>query len=292
MGSPPTFDALVPVGPQHARIARLALRALAANARPGRLHVVAAPKTHRALRRAVGGAAVLHDEDRVVPGLTLASVAEAIRARGVEATRAPWYFQQFLKLGTPLAADGAPRCLLWDADTVLLRPTAFFDGEGRALVARETEHHAPYFRTLDRLLGLGKVAPFSFIAQHLPVRTDHLRALLERIAPGEVASGGWVRRILDAVDPGHLTGAGFSEYETYGSFVHAEHPDSVVYRTLPSMRHGALIFGPHPGRLDLRRLGRTFALATFEATPRASVRRARWNRLSSFLRPWAAPPGA
>lgn len=292
MGASPTFDAVVPVGPQHVRIVRHAVRGLVANARPGRIHVVAARDTHRALRRAVGGAAVLHDEDRVVPGLTLASVAEAIRARGVEPTRAGWYFQQFLKLGTPLATDGAPRWVLWDADTVLLRPTAFFDREGRALVARETEHHAPYFRTLERLRGLGEVAPFSFIAQHLPVRTDHLRALLERIAPGEVVSGGWVRRILDAVDPGHLTGAGFSEYETYGSFVHAEHPDSVVYRTLPSERHGSLIFGPHPGRLDLRRLARTFALATFEATPRASVRRAMWNRVSSVLRPWAVPPRA
>lgn len=291
MGSPPPFDTVVPVGPQHVRIARHALRALAAHASPRRIHVVAAPAVHAALRRAAGGSAILHDEDRVVLGLSLDGVAEAIRARGVEPTRAGWYFQQLVKLGTPLAV-GASRCLLWDADTVLLRPTAFFDGEGRALVAREAEHHPPYFRAQERLIGLGKVAPFSFIAQHLPVRAEHLRELLERIAPGAVEAGGWVGRTLAAVDPEHLAGAGFSEYETCGSFVHAEHPEAVVYRTLPAERHGSLIFGPHPGGPDLRRLARAFTLATFESSPRAPLGQARWNRVRSLLTPWAVPKRA
>ncbi len=292
MGTPPTFDAVVPVGPQHVRIARLSLRALAANARPSRIHVIASAATHRALRRAVPGVVVLHDEDRLLPGLTLAGVADAIRARGVVPDRAGWYHQQFVKLGAPLVVGCEDRCLLWDADTVLLRPTAFFDGEGRALVAREREHHAPYFRTQQRLLGFGKVAPFSFVAQHLPLRTDHLRRLLDRIAPAGAAAGAWAWRILEAVDSEDLAGAGFSEYETCGSFVLERDPASVVCRTLPSERHGSLLFGAHPGRLDLRRLARAFALASFEVTPCAPRLRALRNRASSVLTPWRAPARA
>ena len=107
----------------------------------------------------------------------------------------------------------------------------FFDGEGRALHSRKAEHHRPYFATLERLVGLQKLADYSFIAEHMMFDRFFVQELVASTLHGAPFSGAELAtRIIGAVADEHLQYSGFSEYETYGTFVLARHPDSIVAR--------------------------------------------------------------
>ena len=57
--------------------------------------------------------------------------------------------------------------LVWDADTIPLNHLEFKDHDGRYLFMPKTEHHAPYFSTIDKLFDAPKKADYSFISEHM-----------------------------------------------------------------------------------------------------------------------------
>jgi hypothetical protein len=269
-----SFDAVMCVGPAHHATAALAVRALALHARPRRIVVFTAGGAFRRLEplRAEGIPLVLVDEDAAIPGVSLSALRARLAERGGDPARAGWYLQQFLKMAACELPEIPERYLVWDADTILLRPTEFFTADGHALVNPATEHHAPYFETCRALLGIERRAGYSFIAESLPVKTAHMRRLLDAVrarAPGRP----WALAIVDAIDPRELSLSGFSEFETYGNFVLSFDPDHVVVRPLRTCRDGAARYGAVPGRNDLELLALEYAWVSFEAwTPRRPAR--------------------
>jgi hypothetical protein len=237
----------------------------------GEITVAASGRHLAALRHSIGSAATLIDEDSLVPGWTLA----ALRTEPVpEFPRgAGWYFQQFLKLAYGLR-DGPGYYLIWDADTVPLRPFPLFAGADCPWFTIAEEYHAPYFATYQNLFGEAAPHEFSFIAQHLIVHRPTLRAMLREIE----ARGGddWVRVILRS-----LGGEGpnrFSEYETYGHYVKARSPARAAYRRLMWTREGTRLAGRRPTTQALARLGEHFDFAAFESSHWWPRRWWRWLR--------------
>jgi hypothetical protein len=163
--------------------------------------------------------AVFHDENEVIPGLTFQSV---------DHPRWGWYLQQIMKLA---AADfvGTDHYLLVDADTIFLRKVPMFRN-GKPLYATSREYNAPYFRTFEEMLGFPAEREFSFITHHMMWSRDIVRELRGAFR----GNGAWWEKISAYVEPRppEMSNAQFSEFETYGHYLKAKHPDELRIRKL------------------------------------------------------------
>lgn len=226
--------------------------------------VVAAPRSDfPAFQRRLGSEVELLDERELPLAITLAE----LRAEPTIGAQAGWYFQQFLKLAFGLMKPEPARYLIWDADTVLLRPIDLFDREGRTLFTIADEHYEPYFETYRRLFSHEPHREFSFIAQHMVIDRAILREMIQRIEETPPDDGPWPWRIVRRL-------GSFSEYEVYGHYVKNVHPEMAVFRRLPWTRDGSLV-SYRPSERALRRLGEKYAFAAFEAK-QSPLNRARW----------------
>ena len=133
--------------------------------------------------------------------------------------RSGWLFQQLLKLNADSFVN-TEHYLVLDADTVFLKPRVFLF-EGKTIFDHSNEHHAAYYRTYRKLFGQPVRSPVSFVA-HCMLFQKSVLAEMKRIL--EARHGKiWYEAILDACDYDDISG--FSEYETYGNFFLANHPD-------------------------------------------------------------------
>jgi hypothetical protein len=207
---------------------------------------------------------VLVDEETVILHAGFLEIQDYLVRRQAGYRNAGWYFQQFLKMGMSAYEGIAPHYLIWDSDTIMLQPMRFFTDDGKVLMSQSQEHHEPYFRAIKILLGNIKLAPFSFITEHMMVNISFMQELLGKIANGSSLTGDWVWRILDSIEFEFLAHSGFSEFETYGNFVYSYHQDSIMPRKIPSARHGAEIYGLYPNKYDLFRLSKKYQYVSFE----------------------------
>jgi len=218
-----------------------------------------------AFRKTFGGDTEVREEDSVLPGLTLAAFRK-FPVRGFP-RGAGWYFQQYLKYAHAFIEPEMEHYLIWDADTIPLRPLEFFDAEGRMIFTTSDEHHAPYFETYRNLLGEDARVEFSFISQHQVVCKALLREMLEKI---ELRHGKpWPLAIAGCLQAGDYNL--FSEYETCGHYLKNHHAGRMVFRTLPWLREGVAACGYPPREACLKKMAKDYAFAAFET-------RDRWSR--------------
>lgn len=190
-----------------------------------RVTVVAAEDTQ------VDGACFMHQDD-VIPGLKFADMPRIFYG---PINRTGWYFQQLLKLGLHRHAKDHYLCL--DADTVFVKERRVIADDGRYIFARTQQHHAPYFETFQKLLGVLAFPQVSFIADHMVFDVEYVAELLRWISlEGRQWAGGdvaWYRAILRHVHGQDIST--FSEFETYGNFMcfgHVNRFTSEGYHTL------------------------------------------------------------
>jgi hypothetical protein len=188
-----------------------------------------------------------HPDDRVhwiaepsPPQLpTLADVRERwAQANPDTVARASWVYQQLLKLGADRYIDDLSSAyLVVDSDVVFLRPVSFDpDTLGRFPFSHAPESHEPYREVFRRLFGEEPPTTASFIAHHMlfdRMFVNELFAELER-RHGRP----WYEALLDAVDPAEVSGV--SEWEIYGWWVLAHHPNvarqrQLVWRDVPTI---------------------------------------------------------
>lgn len=239
-----------------------------------RLWVITHRSNARRFSRTLGGLAEILDENEVVPEMTLEQLQllplpEFPRGAG-------WYFQQYLKLAFAFRNQEDDYYLIWDADTIPLRPLEFFDAQGRMLFATSAEFHPPYFDTYRKILGTEPHREFSFISQHIIVRKSIARQMLKQIEQHCPGDQNWAWKITH-----NLAGAGsnrFSEYETYGHYLKNAYPELAAFRQLPWLREGTQHLSLRPSRAQLESLGRDYCFAAFEA------RHGRLRRAVRFFR--------
>jgi hypothetical protein len=240
------------------------------------LHVITARVNFPRFQKKLGPGVALVDEDTLIPGMTLAQL-RALDEPGFP-QGAGWYFQQFLKFAFAFQKMEDDHYLIWDADTVPLRPLEFFDEKNRMLFTTATENHPAYFQTYENLLRQNPRREFSFISQHIIVRKSILREMLQAVEENLPGQENWAWKIMR-----HLGGHGtnrFSEYETLGHYVKNIHPQTAVFRQLPWTRDGARLASTRPSAADLRRLAEKYHFASFEGNHgilrRAAVRLHQW----------------
>ena len=171
-----------------------------------------------------------------------------------------WYFQQFLKMGFSLSKYARDYYLIWDADTLPLSKLEF-EKNGQLLFTQKKEYHEEYFITMEKLLGLKKMKDFSFIAEHMLIKTDIMREIISKISNDSAEP--WPFTLLMKVRP--EANSGFSEFETYGTYVSTYYPDLYNSRTLNTWRNAGYVFGRNISDKDVDALAVDLDIISLES---------------------------
>ena len=258
-----SFNAVLSIGPDHIEIASLAISSLIKYTNVDKIFAITASKNFDDVKT-LTDKIIFIDENSLIPGLDLGTLQNFLEKKTGEHSRAGWYFQQFLKMGISLHPNIGEHYLIWDSDTIMLGVVSFFSPIGKVLIKPSTEHHAAYFNTSDRLIGISKNADYSFISEHFMVTTSYMNELLSLLSPTYIDDCEWCWNIMNNIEQSDLSGSGFSEYELYGNFIYEKYPDSFEIRSLSSTRGGSGRFGMKPNRFDLKWLAKRYKYATFE----------------------------
>lgn len=204
------------------------------------------------------------DEDSVTGGLSFNSVQEwLLKADESFKTLTGWYFQQILKYAFALSKYSGKYYLSWDADTLPLNKIQFFK-DGKPLFTKKNEYHEPYFHTMYRLLGYGRLVDYSFIAEHMLFHTEIVKELISQISDSEVNGNNWMEKIINGCDYSENSKNLFSEFETYGNFCIKNHPDLYELQKLNTFRAAGMIRGRYITENILKKLSWDIDTASFE----------------------------
>ena len=138
---------------------------------------------------------------------------------------------------------------VWDVDTIPLKKISFIDEHGRSLMNKKRAHHKPYFYLIDKLFdGKLKTFNFSFITEAMFIRNAYMKEMIDKIGGKDK----FIENIMANVLPSEVIHSGFSEFETYGTYVMNCYPDTVAFRSWKTERNGGNIFRyvPTPEELD------------------------------------------
>lgn len=159
--------------------------------------------------------------------------------------RSGWYIQQFLKMQyCKLCKD--KYYLIWDCDTIPIKKVNMFNNDRKPYFDVKEEYNKPYFITMEKLLPeLGKKYNYSFISEHMLIRTKIMKNLINRIENNiNIYGDKWYEKIINSINIDDLPNSGFSEFETYGTFANVHYNDSYIIRKWKSLRGGKYYYNP------------------------------------------------
>ena len=180
--------------------------------------------------------------------------------------RSGWYIQQFLKM------EYSNLCkekyyLVWDSDTIPVKEIKMFNNEGKPYFDVKTEYHKPYFATMKKLIPeLGKKYNYSFISEHMLIKTEIMKNLINLIDKNlNIPGDKWYEKIINSININELKKSGFSEFETYGTFVNVYYNHIYEIRHWKSLRKGKLYYKFKSFTfLDAQNISKNFDAISFE----------------------------
>lgn len=157
--------------------------------------------------------------------------------------RAGWYIQQFIKMAYALICKDE-YYLLWDSDTIPLKKIDMVNSKGIPYFDMKTEYHKEYFDTISVIFpGISKLVEKSFISEHMLIKTSLMDDLIKKIESNvELKGNTFYEKILDAIAGEKILRGGFSEFETYGTYVMTYYEEEYVLREWKSMRYGSFFY--------------------------------------------------
>lgn len=155
--------------------------------------------------------------------------------------RTGWYLQQFIKMQYSFCCED-DFYLLWDSDTIPVRCIDLFHGKV-PYMDYKTEYNENYFVTLSSILpDLKKEFYNSFISEHMLIDKQKMRELIRSIERNSNIPGDcFAEKIINSLPEG-AESVGFSEFETYGTFIYKYYPDTYELRKWESFRYSGLCF--------------------------------------------------
>ena len=204
------------------------------------------------------------NEEEIIPNVKLIDVASMLAELGGNSERAGWYYQQFLKMNISRHPLISKYYLIFDSDTIMLRKMNFFNKSNKSIINTSNEFHKPYFETI-RNFGLIKTNNFSFISEHMLINSIIMQDLITLIEKKDPKNLSWIKTVISYINKDSLSGSGFSEFETYGTYLSKYHRDSFITQKLKSCRLTLSIYGkPNQLRTYLILLFSDYYWATFE----------------------------
>ncbi|MDU0808903.1 DUF6492 family protein [Aquirufa regiilacus] len=233
------------------------------NLSPSTIYIITDPRNFKYIQ--LQKSIVLIDENKLIDGLNMSVIKEALNNHCHNDKAYGWYFQQLLKLAFSQSQYAKKCYLIWDSDTVALNPLTFIDGDKYNILPK-SENHKPYFETIERLLKLPIIATHSFISEHMIIDTEIMKSMLLNIEQSSFykysSNEKWFEKCIYATDPEVIQG--FSEFETYGNFCLNFHPNIMKFRWLRSFRHGSKIFSVFGSRKEIESLKDELDIISFE----------------------------
>lgn len=209
------------------------------------------------------------DEDTVYAGMTFDSVKRVMQNlsnNNIEVVkRTGWYFQQFLKMAYCMECQEMSY-LVWDADTIPTHVVEMIDKEKRYYFDIKTEYHEPYFDTISKLFPeLKKKNTYSFISEHMIFKTQIMKEIINKIESDDLSGNiPFWEKILKAVSKEELDKSGFSEFETYGTYVEYYYPKEYLVRNWYSLREGTMFYSSEINLEQLKYLSQEYDAISFE----------------------------
>ncbi len=175
-----------------------------------------------------------------------------------------WYYQQFLKMAYAKICS-AEYYLCWDSDTIPLRKISMFDDNKKPYLDIKMEYNESYFKTIGKLFGAGKIIEKSFISEHMLFNKKYMLEIIEEIEKKEdIAGNDFCEKILNAVGYDNLR-TGYSEFETYGTYIGLKHPSVYTLRNWNSFRNINFFIGVDDvTKDDILWLSKDYDAASFE----------------------------
>lgn len=185
---------------------------------------------------------------------------------GIEVEGFPgWYYQQFLKIKYATVCDDE-YYLVWDSDTIPLKKAVFFDEENHPYFNIKNEYIPNYFVTIRNLFdGQEKVLSTedSFVAEHMVISTQYMRQMISDIEKSTFPGTHFYEKIIEAIENPLR---GFSEFETFGTYMMAKYPDVYKLKRWKSLRAGAFFYKIEDlTKEEMEWLGKDFDAITFES---------------------------
>ena len=195
------------------------------------------------------------EETELVNINQLKTICKTLYQEGEITKRIGWYVQQFIKMKFSQICEDE-YYLLWDSDTIPTKKIELFSADGKPYFDLKTEYHKPYFDTIERILpGCKKQITLSFISEHMLINTHYMREMISEIERNEALAGdNFMEKILNAINPQDICNSGFSEFETFGTYMQNRHPDFYSLRNWKSMRYGAFFFNNTGGGITKTQL--------------------------------------
>ena len=256
-----SFSLVMPLKASDWEVAERALPLIWKNINPKQIVVISSEDLIPKLEKVPN--IVCLDQDRIVKGLTISNIKKCLKRAGANKSFAGWFLKQFLTYVYSYVCDDE-YYVVWDADTLPLRPIRFIDENGVPYFTYKREYVAPYFKTIKTLLNMDKYMPESFISEHQVVCPQYAIEMFSSMEANESIPGKtfWEKAIY-ACDFSEWNQP-FSDYETYGTFVMNKHPESYRLRKLNTFRPALTFFGENPSEEVLEWMAKEFDTASFE----------------------------
>ena len=202
-------------------------------------------------------------EDSLVPKKKINDFL--LKMRNISTDRIGWYEQQFLKMAYSKICK-KDYYLIWDMDTIPIKSYKAFE-KNHPFFDMKTEHHIPYFKTIEKLIPGLKFMDRSYISEHMIIKTEFMKNLLVQLELNNKLPGNlfW-EKILMSIDAQDMNFSGFSEYETYGTYVDSKYPYTYRHRNWFSLREAKAYFGDSENlnKDDLNWLSKCYQSLSFE----------------------------
>ncbi len=244
------------------------------NISPKHIYILTKKETIEELNTLKSANITFIDEDTVLEGLTFEGIKELLSQINVVQRRTGWFFQQFLKYAWALKPEAEEYYITWDSDTFPIQPVSFFQ-DNKPIFIKKDEYNPAYFETIQRLLNINKCIPDSFIAETMIFKTNIVKEIISKIESNSKLKGNtFYEKILYAIQFSQNPCKGYSEFETYGTYVITNYPDLYTFRQSKGFRNGAKYYGLRPSKKDLSRASLKYDIISFE----------RWNKqIKAFI---------
>ena len=149
-----------------------------------------------------------------------------------------WYRQQILKLCIDLVKGIEGNILILDGDVVITQPMKFIENN-KINYYMAGEYNKAYFTCNEKLIGLNKVRPDSFISEAMVFRPEVLDSLKHYIQDYN-KSKDWLSVIeevaYESITKRTFTDVCLSEFELYGSYATEWYSDT-INKYIPPYQH-------------------------------------------------------
>lgn len=191
---------------------------------------------------------VFVNEDKLVKGLSFEKIKHIKTAISGNGGRAGWYFQQFLKMAYANVCQD-DYYLIWDADTIPIKPLSFFDENGvpfmdyRDYESKDECYNETQMNLLPNQI-LQKKEHKSFIAEHMLINVNIMRELILRLTcENRKGKSSFYENIMYSIPLSMINLSGFSEFECYAAYALNLHKGAYKLRYWKNLRNARTYIG-------------------------------------------------